>query len=99
MKKLAINNQEIGIYIKNNEVDKIYSKGNYWIFFNKNIEKLNINEIIDEKYHTMFLENEKDIDFTACRPAAGRDRRLWRNQRSRHLDHVARLWEPDGIAV
>lgn len=58
MKKLAINNQEIGIYIKNNEVDKIYSKGNYWIFFNKNIEKLNINEIIDEKYHTMFLENE-----------------------------------------
>ncbi|WP_291078470.1 MULTISPECIES: slipin family protein [unclassified Empedobacter] len=58
MKKLAINNQEIGIYIKNNEIEKVYSKGNYWIFFNKNIEKLNINEIIDEKYHTMILENE-----------------------------------------
>ena len=58
MKKLAINNQEIGIYIKNNEIEKVYSKGNYWILFNKNIEKLNINEIIDEKYHTMFLENE-----------------------------------------
>jgi len=58
MEKLAINNQEIGIYIKNNEVDKIYSKGNYWIFFNKNIEKLNINEIIDEKFHAMILENE-----------------------------------------
>ena len=58
MKKLAINNQEIGIYIKNNEIEKVYTKGNYWILFNKNIEKLNINEIIDEKYHTMFLENE-----------------------------------------
>ncbi|HAR72446.1 MAG TPA: peptidase [Flavobacteriaceae bacterium] len=58
MKKLAINNQEIGIYIKNNEIEKVYSKGNYWILFNKNIEKLNINEIIDEKYHAMILENE-----------------------------------------
>ena len=58
MKKLAINNQEIGIYIKNNEIEKVYTKGNYWMLFNKNIEKLNINEIIDEKYHAMFLENE-----------------------------------------
>lgn len=58
MKKLAINNQEVGIYIKNNEVEKIFTKGNYWIFFNKNIEKLNINEIIDEKYQAMFMENE-----------------------------------------
>ena len=58
MKKLAINNQEIGIYIKNNEIEKVYTKGNYWMLFNKNIEKLNINEIIDEKYHVMFLENE-----------------------------------------
>ncbi|WP_276681578.1 slipin family protein [Empedobacter brevis] len=58
MKKLAINNQEIGIYIKNNEIEKVYTKGNYWILFNKNIEKLNINEIIDEKYYAMILENE-----------------------------------------
>lgn len=58
MKKLAINNQEIGIYIKNNEIEKVYSKGNYWILFNKNVEKLNINEIINEKYHAMFLEND-----------------------------------------
>jgi regulator of protease activity HflC (stomatin/prohibitin superfamily) len=58
MKKLAINNQEIGIYIKNNEIEKVYTKGKYWMLFNKNIEKLNINEIIDEKYHAMFLENE-----------------------------------------
>lgn len=58
MKKLAINNQEIGIYIKNNEIEKVYTKGNYWILFNKNIEKFNTNELVDEKYHTMFLENE-----------------------------------------
>ncbi|MGL5233719.1 MAG: slipin family protein [Empedobacter falsenii] len=58
MKKLAINNQEIGFYIKNNEIEKVYSKGNYWILFNKNIEKLNINEIIDEKYYAMILENK-----------------------------------------
>lgn len=58
MKKLAINNQEIGIYIKNNEVSKIYSKGNYWILFNKKIEKFNINEIIDDKYHSIFLDAE-----------------------------------------
>ena len=45
-------------YIKNNEIEKVYTKGNYWILFNKNIEKLNINEIIDEKYRAMILENE-----------------------------------------
>ena len=58
MKKLAINNQEIGLSIKNNEINKVYTKGNYWNFFNKNIEKLNINEVIDEKFHAMILENE-----------------------------------------
>ncbi|MEG0697675.1 MAG: hypothetical protein RR447_11105, partial [Algoriella sp.] len=58
MKKLAINNQEIGLAIKNNEVKNIYTKGNYWILFNKNIEKFDINEIIDSKFHSMILENE-----------------------------------------
>ncbi|RLZ12208.1 slipin family protein [Faecalibacter macacae] len=58
MKKVVINNQEIGLQIKNNEVAKIYSKGNYWIFFNKNITKLNFNEIIEEKHHALILENE-----------------------------------------
>ena len=58
MKKLAINNQEIGLTIKNNEVKNIYTKGNYWILFNKNIEKFDINEIIDSKFHSMILENE-----------------------------------------
>lgn len=58
MKKIVINNQEIGLQIKNNEVAKIYSKGNYWIFFNKNITKLNFNEIIEEKHHALILENE-----------------------------------------
>ena len=58
MKKLAINNQEIGLAIKNNEVKNIYTKGNYWILFNKNIEKFDINEIIDAKFHSMILENE-----------------------------------------
>lgn len=58
MKKLAINNQEIGLAIKNNEVKNIYTKGNYWILFNKNIEKIDINEIIDAKFHSMILENE-----------------------------------------
>ena len=58
MKKLAINNQEIGLAIKNNEVKNIYTKGNYWILFNKNIEKFDINEIIDSKFHSIILENE-----------------------------------------
>jgi len=58
MKKLEINNQEIGLQIKNNEVEKIYSKGNYWIFFNKSISKFNFNEIIEEKHHALILENE-----------------------------------------
>ena len=58
MKKLAINNQEIGLTIKNNEVKNIYTKGNYWILLNKNIEKFDINEIIDSKFHSMILENE-----------------------------------------
>ncbi len=58
MKKLAINNQEIGLTIKNNEVKNIYTKGNYWILFNKNIEKFDINEIIDSKFHSIILENE-----------------------------------------
>ena len=58
MKKIVINNQEIVLQIKNNEVAKIYSKGNYWIFFNKNITKLNFNEIIEEKHHALILENE-----------------------------------------
>lgn len=58
MKKLAINNQEVGVSIKNNEVNKIYTKGNYWIFFNKQTTIFNVNEIIDEKYHSIILENE-----------------------------------------
>ena len=58
MKKLAINNQEVGVSIKNNEVNKIYTKGNYWIFFNKQTTIFNVNEIIDEKCHSIILENE-----------------------------------------
>ncbi|MGV0831866.1 slipin family protein [Empedobacter brevis] len=59
MKKLAINSQEIGIYIKNNEIEKVYSKGNYWILFSKNIEKFNTNELVDEKFHSIILENNE----------------------------------------
>lgn len=59
MKKIAINKQEIAIQIKNNEVAKIYSTGEYWIFFNKEILKFNFNEIIDAKYHSLFLESEE----------------------------------------
>lgn len=58
MKKLAINKQEIAIKIKNEEVIKVYSTGTYWIFFNKEIVKFNLNEVIDVKFHSMILENE-----------------------------------------
>jgi len=58
MKKLAINKQEIAIKIKNEEVTKVYSTGTYWIFFNKEIVKFNLNEVIDSKFHSMILENE-----------------------------------------
>lgn len=58
MKKLAINKQEIAIKIKNEEVIKVYYTGKYWIFFNKEIVKFNLNEVIDTKFHSMILENE-----------------------------------------
>lgn len=59
MKKLVINKQEVAVKIKNNEVAKVYSTGTYWILFHKEIIKLNFNEIIEEKYHSLFLENEQ----------------------------------------
>lgn len=59
MRKITVNNQEIAIEIKANEVQNIYTKGSYWIFFGKTIEKYQVNEIIDPKYHSLFLADEK----------------------------------------
>lgn len=58
MRKITVNNQEIAIEIKANEVQNIYTKGSYWIFFGKTIEKYQVNEIIDTKYHSLFLADE-----------------------------------------
>lgn len=59
MKKITINNQEIGLEIKANEVQNIYTKGSYWMIFGKKIEKFQLNEIIDPKYHSLFISDEK----------------------------------------
>ena len=58
MKKVTINNQEIGLTIKANEVKNIYTKGSYWVFFGQPIEKFQMNEIIDPKYHSLFISDE-----------------------------------------
>lgn len=66
MKKITINNQEIGLAIEANEVKHIYRKGSYWTFFGPSIEKFQLNEIIDPKYHALLIADEKIRPLVEC---------------------------------
>jgi len=57
MRNIKINEHQIGLIFKNNQIFKVITKGSYWFFFGEKVEVFNVYEQITS-LHEAYLDNE-----------------------------------------